>query len=52
MTWGEFKAMVEAAGVKPDDEIDYIDITSFGWGINFVTEHSDESGTIHVSIFD
>lgn len=28
MTWGEFKATVEAAGVKDDDTLGYIDVES------------------------
>lgn len=27
MTWEEFKKRVEAAGVHPTDEIDYIDVS-------------------------
>jgi hypothetical protein len=29
MTWGEFKAAVEAQGVKDDDELSWIDVSSF-----------------------
>ena len=29
LTWGEIRAMIEAAGVKPADEIDKIDVS---WG--------------------
>ena len=29
MTWNEIKDLIEASGVKPDDEIDRIDIS---WG--------------------
>lgn len=34
MTWSEFKARVEAAGVKDDDQINTIDISS-AWPMEF-----------------
>lgn len=30
MTWSEFKAVVESAGIRDDDEIDYIDFSDHG----------------------
>jgi hypothetical protein len=41
MTWQEFKEAIEAAGVKDDDEIWYIDVS-------FPTKEDFEAGQIHV----
>lgn len=30
MTWGDFKKLVEAAGVNDETELDYIDWASYG----------------------
>lgn len=42
MTWGEFKARVEAAGAHDSDEIDMIDIVR-NWPIEIIRELSQES---------
>ena len=44
MTWEEFKATVENAGVKDADEIDYVDMRS-GWPIEI------DRGPLGVEIF-
>lgn len=49
MTWDEFKKAVEAAGVQPDDEIDYIDI-GFVCELNVV--QTEVAGERHFRVTD
>lgn len=41
MTWGEFKAAVEALGVTDDDQIWYIDVASDMLPAVEIERHSD-----------
>lgn len=51
MTWDEFKKAVEAAGVQPDDEIDYIDICSFVCD-SLTVKQTEVAGERHFSVND
>jgi hypothetical protein len=44
MTWGEFKAAVEAAGVEDDDEVRYIDCNPRMAGAITVERRAEEEG--------
>lgn len=47
MTWGEFKAAVEAAGVKDGDEIGWIDISQKSSASDVEVARRGESVTIN-----
>jgi hypothetical protein len=50
MTWAEFKAQMEAAGVKDDTEVDYIDIHGGDRDLE-IRFHENADGT-SVSVLD
>lgn len=49
MTWGEFKAKVEAEGVTDDMRFRYIDITGFDdWSIHIDEDEEEGEKTFYV----
>ena len=50
-TWQEFVKAVEAAGVQPDDEIDYIDVSHFN-ADTLNIKQTEVAGERHFTVTD
>ena len=51
MTWGEFKAAVEAQGVQDSDVINWIDVSPVGEVYAELTQWADGTRVIAISDF-